>query len=213
MASIPIVITDFDGTLTNIDVGDALCELYADPSWIEIDRRFVRGELSLPEAQRQMWSLVRAPIAELRARALEIASLRAGADALFTAAEAGRIELVIASGGFDFYIEALLGPRMQHLHAAYYNRAVASALGIELTFPHTDLFCDRCAVCKGKAVHLHTDNTRRVLFCGDGTSDRCAAVAGTELFTIQGSTLARHCDARGIQHTEFEDFADVLAAL
>jgi 2-hydroxy-3-keto-5-methylthiopentenyl-1-phosphate phosphatase len=210
---VPIVVTDFDGTLAVEDVGDALCERFADPSWREFDRRFVRGELSLPAAQRGMWELVRASKDELRAHALRVGALRAGASELFAAARAGKLELVIASGGFDFYIEALLAEHLQVVRAAYYNTLEATPLGLRLQFPHEDLACARCAVCKGKALRRHLDTDRRVLFCGDGTSDQCAVGVAPELYAVRRSHLAAWCSERGVAHTEFEDYREVLGAL
>ena len=211
--SVPIVATDFDGTLAVQDVGDALCERFADPSWRDFDQRFVRGELSLPAAQRGMWALIDASLDELRAHALRLGQLRAGANELFAAARAGEIELVIASGGFDFYIEALLGDHLRDIRAAYYNSLEASELGLRLHFPHEDLACARCAVCKGKALRKHLDTGRRVLFCGDGTSDQCAVGVAPELYAVTGSHLAQWCRARGVPHEEFDDYRQVLAAL
>src|SRR5258706_15873139 len=55
-----VLVLDFDGTVTLADVGDAVCERFADPSWRAIDDQWVRNEISLPEAQRRMWALARA---------------------------------------------------------------------------------------------------------------------------------------------------------
>jgi 2-hydroxy-3-keto-5-methylthiopentenyl-1-phosphate phosphatase len=211
--AVPIVVTDFDGTLAVEDVGDALCDRFAPASWRDFDRRFVSGELSLPAAQRGMWSLVQATAAELRAHALEIGTLRAGATELFEAARTGRIELVIASGGFDFYIRELLSEQLPHVRAVYYNNLAVTELGLQLEFPHADLACARCAVCKGKALRKHLDNDRRVLFCGDGTSDRCAVGVAPELYAVAGSELARYCREQGAPYHEFEDYREVLRAL
>ncbi|HKU36794.1 MAG TPA: HAD-IB family phosphatase [Polyangiales bacterium] len=210
---VPIVVTDFDGTLAVEDVGDRLCERYADPRWREFETRFDAGELSLPAAQRGMWQLIAASLDELRSHALSIGTLRAGAPELFAAARAGKLELVIASGGFDFYIEALLGAQLRDVRAAYYNSLAVSDWGLQLDFPHTDLACARCAVCKGKALRKHLDTGRRVLFCGDGTSDRCAVGVAPELFAVRGSHLAEYCRQVGAACTEFEDYREVLAAL
>jgi 2-hydroxy-3-keto-5-methylthiopentenyl-1-phosphate phosphatase len=210
---VPIVVTDFDGTLAVEDVGDALCERFAHESWHDIERQYARGELSLPAAQRGMWSSVKATAAELRAHALEIGALRAGATELFEAARSGRIELVIASGGFDFYIRELLSEQLRHVRAAYYNNLAVTELGLQLEFPHADLACARCAVCKGHALRKHIDNGRRVLFCGDGTSDRCAVGVAPELWAVAGSELARYCRELGAEHREFEDYREVLSVL
>src|SRR4051812_8388582 len=105
----PSLILDFDGTLTRVDVGDALCARFADPSWHDIDQQYARGELSLPEAQRRMWALFRATLPQAEAYAREVGVLRPGVDALLDRAAALGYPVRLASGGFEFYVRAILG--------------------------------------------------------------------------------------------------------
>jgi 2-hydroxy-3-keto-5-methylthiopentenyl-1-phosphate phosphatase len=211
--SVPVVVTDFDGTLAVADVFDELCDRFAAPGWRDYEQRFASGELSLLAAARGIWTDVRVSLAELRAFALTVGALRPGAGELFEAARAGRIELVIASGGLDFYIHALLSEHLRDIRAIYCNRLTATAAGLEFGFPHVDLVCERCAVCKRLALRKHLDATRRVAFCGDGSSDRCAVGVAPELFAVAGSRLAHYCRERGAPHAEFDDYREVLGAL
>lgn len=209
----PILVCDFDGTLTDVDVGDALCSRFAPPAWEELDQRWLRGEVALPEAQRQMWGMVRAGIEQLVDEAHRVGRLRTGAEQLFDAAEAGHIELVIASGGFDVYIDALLGARRSAVDAMYCNRLVAHGCGVRPEFPHGDLACGRCAVCKGRVVSRMLGAGRRVAFCGDGSSDRCAADVCEEVYAVRGGILQRYCQTAGRPHVPFDDLRTVVRAL
>src|SRR5262245_62134838 len=83
-----ILVLDFDGTLTTTDVGDDLCDRFAPPGWRDVDQQWVRGELSLPEAQRRMWGMARATRAQALDGARAVGRLRPGLDALLDAAEA-----------------------------------------------------------------------------------------------------------------------------
>lgn len=196
----PIVITDFDGTLARADVFDELCDRFAAPDWREYERLFASGELSMHGAAQWIFDGVNASLAELREYALCVGELRAGASDLFEAARAGRIELVIASGGLGFYIEALLA---EH----------ATDRGLSFDSPLGALRCERCAVCKGLAIQKHLHPARRVVYCGDGWGDRCAAGVAPELFAVAGSNLARYCKDRDVPHTEFDDYRQVLEVL
>jgi len=205
----PLLVCDFDGTLTRRDVGDALCDRFADPSWRQVDEAWLRGEISLPEAQRSMWSTVRAGRDELLVAARELGEFREGAASLFAAVADGRLDLVIASGGFDLYIEPLLGPWLGLLEAAHYNRLEPAPTGARPTF--SDAWsCTRCAVCKGRIVRWWVDAGRTVAFCGDGSSDRCAIGEAPRLFAVTGSPLHRLCDEQGIGCVAFESFETVL---
>src|SRR5207248_2940434 len=74
---------------------------------------------------------------------------RPGLDALLDGVRGAGGALWLASGGFDFYIEAILDGRMGRFERAYFNRARFAGGGVEIDFPHGDLACGRCAVCKG----------------------------------------------------------------
>ena len=58
---------------------------------------------------------------------------------------------------------------------------------------------------------LAREGLRRVVYVGDGFSDRCAARAAHRVFARDG--LARYLAARAVAFEPFEDFHAVLAAL
>lgn len=205
----PTLVLDFDGTLTQVDVGDALCAKFADPSWLEIDRRYARGELSLPEAQRQMWALFRATREQARAFALEVGVLRPGVDALLERARELGYALHLASGGFDFYIEAILGERLARFAAVHCNSARFEGERMTPIFAE-GLACARCAVCKGQVL---SGAGPRSVFVGDGHSDTCAIGKAQRLFAVRGGRLHAAAVEQGAAVTAFESLAEVAAAL
>jgi 2,3-diketo-5-methylthio-1-phosphopentane phosphatase len=208
-----VIVVDFDGTITEKDVGDEICERFAPSTWREIDAAWDRNELSLPEAQRQMWGLVRVDRADAVAHSREVGRIRAGLDALVEAAAQHGCELWLASGGFDFYIEAILGARLGRFARAYFNRTQFTDGRIEVAFPHRELACDRCAVCKGKVCDQARARGARVIFVGDGASDRCAIGRADRLFAVRGSRLARACEERGEGYVAFERLDELLRML
>ena len=218
----PVIVCDFDGTLAVEDVGDAICERFADPAWRAIDEAWLRGELTLPEAQRRMWALVRAGADAIVAYAQEVGAFRAGADVLFEHAARETIRLVLASGGFDLYIDALLGDRRRHVEAIYCNALRAHPAGAEVAFPHRDLARDPYAIDKGLVLRRYLAAGQRVAFCGDGSSDvgalrtvqEAAAAGGTvEVFAVPGRRFAERCQAEGVMYHPLHDFAEVVAAM
>jgi 2-hydroxy-3-keto-5-methylthiopentenyl-1-phosphate phosphatase len=206
------VILDFDGTVTCADVGDEICERFADARWREIDLLWEEKRISLPEAQEGMWGLVKGAPAEILAYACEVGQIRPGLDDLLDVCL--RSELVLASGGFDFYIEAILGPRLERFGAVYSNRGVFAGAGVTVTFPHRGaLGCPLCAVCKGRIAEDRRAAGRRVVFIGDGPSDRCAIGRADLLFAVRGSKLARACQAEGAPAVEFDTLDEVARQL
>src|SRR5262249_26052358 len=118
------VVLDFDGTVTTADVGDEICERFAGPEWRDIDRLWEEKRISLPDAQEGMWSLVSGERNAILDFARAIGTLRPGLDALVDACRGS--ELVLASGGFDFYIEAILGSTLARFGSVYSNRGVVA---------------------------------------------------------------------------------------
>jgi 2,3-diketo-5-methylthio-1-phosphopentane phosphatase len=208
------IVLDFDGTVTTLDVGDAVCDRFAPADWRDIDAKWHRGEISLPEAQRGMWALVRAAPSEIEAYVGEVARLRPGLDALLDEADRQGWAVTVASGGFDFYIRPVLGPkRLARLAACYSNRAHFENGGVRLEFADGSLACRRCAVCKGKICERLRAPGVRVAFVGDGYSDRCAIGRADRLYAVRGSSLASGCAERGFACVEFEDLDQVRRAL
>ncbi|MSP59043.1 MAG: hypothetical protein EXR72_01660 [Myxococcales bacterium] len=207
-----VLVLDFDGTVTNADIGDAVCARFAPPEWRAIDDQWVRHEISLPEAQRRMWALCRATRAQALDGAREAGELRPGLDALLDGAAARGVDLWLASGGFDFYIEALLGARLDRFARRYYSTARFGGDRISVSFPHADLACDRCAVCKGKVCDLARASGpgTEVLFVGDGHSDRCVIGRADRVAAVRGSHLAKHLEGHGAGFRAFDALDELL---
>ncbi len=200
---------DFDGTVTQKDIGDEICDRFAPAAWRDIDAAWVRNEISLPDAQRKMWGLARAERPEALAYAREVGHLRPGLDALMATARRAGATMWLASGGFDFYIVALLGARLDAFERRYFNATRFVDGRIEVDFPHGELACGRCAVCKGKVCDAARATGRTTIFVGDGSSDRCAIGRADRLFAVRGSLLAGACDERGVAYVPFDDFGEI----
>jgi 2-hydroxy-3-keto-5-methylthiopentenyl-1-phosphate phosphatase len=209
-----ILVLDFDGTVTLNDVGDAVCDRLAPPAWREWDARWVRGELSLPDAQREMWALARASREAAVEAARSLGRLRPGLDALLAGVHARGGEAWLASGGFDFYIEPLLGAHLARFRRAWFNRVRFDGDRLCLEFPHHDLACDRCAVCKGRVCDLaRRSGAARVVFAGDGHSDRHALGRADAVAVVRGSTLAREARDACVHASEFDALDELLPLL
>lgn len=207
------LILDFDGTMTIRDVGDEVCDRFAPPAWREIDLRWARREISLPEAQRQMWGLARGTQAEMEAYAREIAVPRPGLRALMEAARARGFRIVVASGGFDFYLRPVLAD-LPPLDAVHANGAIWNGDRMTPVFNAEDLECPSCAVCKGRVCDRERAlGAEHVVFAGDGLSDRCAIGKADAIAAVRGGAFETECRARGVPCTSFDDFAELLPVL
>ncbi|GMV42563.1 MAG: hypothetical protein AMXMBFR64_42790 [Myxococcales bacterium] len=201
------LVMDFDGTMVTEDVGDALCERLADPSWRVWDQAWERGEMPLHEAQERMWATLHATPEQLGAAVDAIARRRHGLDAFLADARRGFDRLVLASGGFDWYIERTLGETLSLFDEIWCNTLVPAEGGVQVGFPHlSSLGCGLCAVCKGIVCGRQQG---QVSFVGDGTSDRCAVGRAHRMAAVRGSRLAAGCRAAGVGAIEFDSFDDL----
>jgi 2-hydroxy-3-keto-5-methylthiopentenyl-1-phosphate phosphatase len=140
--------------------------------------------------------------------------LRPGFEAFVAAcADAGR-PFLVCSAGLDVYIEPVLDrlpPRLRAHVDLRANRALCSPSGLSIEFhrPAREDGCGRCGFCKGSVVRELQASGHRVVVCGDGTADRCAADAADFVFATR--SLVAHCASGGLPHRPFQDFHEVMA--
>ena len=70
---------------------------------------------------------------------------------------------------------------------------------------------DRCNHCKTWHLEQARQQGSKIIYLGDGSTDRCASEAADFLFAR--SQLLDWCRERNIPHLPFENFHEVLAAL
>src|SRR5882762_8434810 len=61
----PHLYLDFDGTISRVDVIDALLERFADPRWLEIEEQWVDGKIGSRKCLQKQFSYIRASHAEV----------------------------------------------------------------------------------------------------------------------------------------------------
>ena len=210
----PGVILDFDGTITDHDVGDKVVRRFARSGWEEGVERLMRGEWTV--GRLQAWEARRLPmdrLDEMVAYALEIARVRPGLRELLDFASHNDIPVEVASAGFEFYVQAILERDGFGDLKALVPRVVSGGdrdgeREPRLEYPPGVAACDRIGLCKCERIWRLQRGGRRAFFVGDGMSDYCAAEEADLVFA-RGS-LARYCADRGISHVPYEDFTDVL---
>ncbi len=209
------IVLDFDGTITDRDIGDKVIQRFAAAGWEEGLERLRSGEWSIGKLQR--WEAERLPadrLAEMEAYALQIARIRPGLRELVDFADRHGIYVEVASAGFEFYVRAILKrDGFDDLKTAVPRVVFGDGPGSKQTprleFPDGLATCERVGLCKCERVWRLQREGRRTVFVGDGMSDYCVAEQADVVFA-RGS-LARYCRERNIPHLIYEDFTQVLA--
>jgi 2,3-diketo-5-methylthio-1-phosphopentane phosphatase len=210
-----LYLCDFDGTIAPSDIGASLFHRFA-----------VRGRREVAEAL-ERWKadeIGSRELTEIECRCIEATEDQALAFArtheidpefapFARAARARGAEVMVASEGYDFYIAdqlaraGLADVRWRANHARFEGGRMIPE------FPWADPSCARCGNCKAQYVREHRARGFRVIFVGDGLSDRCGAKAADVVFAR--ASLWEWCRREGLAARPFVSFsalAEVEAA-
>jgi 2-hydroxy-3-keto-5-methylthiopentenyl-1-phosphate phosphatase len=200
------LVIDFDGTVTEDDLLDAIALDFGDPAvYQEVEDGLDAGTMPLREVITREFRPVRAPLAEVVDWVLEHARVRRGFRELVHEMQEAGWQVHIVSSGFQELIEPVLERERVdvELHA---NRVDARPDGWRVQWRYPD-DCTEC----GESCKRAMLPAGYVVYVGDGYSDRCAAGAADRVFATKG--LAVYLADRGTPFEPFSDFHDVSQAL
>ena len=195
---------DFDGTIAERDITDALIQRFAKPGWEEAERLWEEGAIGSRQCLMAQMSLIDAPMEELLAHVdtfridpsfVEFVSYLRSTGTPFS----------IISDGFQVFIERMLGNAGLSGIPVYANQLRRGEHGFEAHFPYAKKDCVS-GTCKCAVADTVSEGAP-VIHIGDGRSDFCIADEAVHVFSK--GKLTRYCIENGIPHTDFKDFAAV----
>ncbi len=202
------VVLDFDGTITEEDVLQQMSRRFGDPDVVhEVEDALREGQITLQQEITREFAPVTAPIDEVVAWVLERSRLRAGLSELVAFARERGWKVRVLSSGF---VETI-GPVLESVGLGdleiVANSVDARPDGWRVQWRDDAV----CAVCGEPCKRASLPEGHKVVYVGDGISDRCAALASDRVFATRG--LARYLDEIGEPYEPFDTFLDVVAAL
>lgn len=199
-----VLLTDFDFTISLVDVGDLICGTLA-PYPADVLARYARGEAG----SRDLWLASFAHVDRDEAVALaDRVDIDPGFRDLVAWAEREGIPLAVVSDGFTLYLEHILGREgLGHL-PVFANRYVERG---RLEWPNGNPACPLCGCCKAAVARRLKASGSRVIYFGDGSSDVYGASFADWVFAK--STLARFLEQNRSPYFPFTGFADALDVL
>ena len=204
------ILVDYDGTVALTDVSDTVMADHVTGDW---EAEVAAYDAGLAGSRRLMtleMSLVDADPAELFATAAAQPH-DAGFAPFVRRAQAAGIPVEIVSDGFGFFIEpAMVALGLPDLPVVTARTAFAGR-GASIEFPNGHPRCFVCGTCKRERVLAHRAAGRRVVFVGDGESDRYAAGYADIVFAKRA--LVRICLEAGWPFDQFTEFREVQAWL
>lgn len=199
---------DFDGTVTDVDITDAVIQLFAKPGWEEAEKLWEAGLIGSRECLETQMALINSSLD----KTLEYID-RFTIDETFVDfinfLKKSHIPFGIISDGFQIYIERLLkNAGLKHI-PIFANQLKEEAGKLKTLFPHTNKNCSS-GICKC-VVAKTVSNGLPIIHIGDGRSDFC--ISEKVLYVFSKGKLTDFCKSRGIPHSQFNSFNDIEKSL
>jgi 2-hydroxy-3-keto-5-methylthiopentenyl-1-phosphate phosphatase len=207
-----VVQCDFDGTITEEDVGFILLDTFADGNWRRILKDYMEGRIPVGIFNKKVFAMVKADRQTLTDFVLtsDRVRIRPGFDELLNCCSRKGFEFVIVSNGLFFYIEAILGKAGKNDIKVFASQSQFSPEGLEVKYigPDGD---EMIAGFK----EAHTERLQKkgysVIYVGNGPSDIYSARLASKVFAT-GDLLER-CRQEKLECTPFNDLYDVVRGL
>ncbi len=203
-----LVISDFDGTICSVDVGNKVLSRFTKKSWDDIDREYLKGAIGSREAYSKIAPLMAASPSRLNAYVLKVAKIDPFFAKFYRLAKKKGVDVKIVSDGLDFYIRAIMEKhRLGEIE--FFSNTVVFGNNDSLTFdfPQANELCGRCGTCKNKILNDYRLMYEKIIYIGDGHSDICPSRYADLVFAKE--VLLKKCEEEG--RTSYQPFHDFSA--
>jgi 2-hydroxy-3-keto-5-methylthiopentenyl-1-phosphate phosphatase len=203
------VLADFDGTIVEKDLAEAVLDRFADPDWKRFNRLLDEGLIGVEECVRSEYAMIRARRqSEITLYARRLSTLRPGFRNLLCLCKIKSLEFAVVSAGLDFCIEDTFRTRSIPLPRLICPESSFAPLhGIGVEFPDRKIEASRDF--KEDSVLSYKRRGYRVIYVGDGTGDFHAAERADVLSTVRSSSLDKICAAKEIPHIAIRTFNEM----
>ena len=201
------VLCDFDGTIVPCDTVELIYEGFAGPPCPELNRQWIRGEISTQEELQGCFATIKASRAELEP-ALASVQVDASFGKFLGFCEQQGHRFAIVSDGLDWIIDFVLERHGMSGLTIFCNEVHFEPGGLRFSFPWYDPRTPLRGVSKSAVVRRYQSEGLRVVFIGDGLTDTDAVKVADVVYARD--RLLEHCRQHGIPAAEFSDFADLL---
>ena len=202
-----LVLVDFDGTITQHDVGALLFQTFSHKQSHKIVSLWLKGKINSRECLERECELIK--ITKLQLRKFVLTQK---IDEQFTPfvdlCKREKLKLVILSDGLDFYIKLILRKFGLEKLPFHSNIARFDNEKLKPEFPYRDRGCGNCGNCKKYHLKNLKGTKQKVVYIGDGFSDKCAVQEADVIFAK--NDLRKFCVKEGIEHFAFSNFGDVI---
>ncbi len=199
-----LVTLDFDGTIVDEDITDAVIETFARAGWEEHEALWQQGLIGSRECLEKQMALINSPLESVLEYIDRFAIDRTFSDFL-TLLKSFQLPFAVISDGFGIFAERLLGKAGLIGLPVYANQLEEESGRLTAIFPHSSGGCSS-GLCKCE-VTQKIGGGHTIIHIGDGLSDFCLARKAAYVFAR--GKLADFCKKEGIPYSNFRDFRDI----
>jgi len=204
------MVFDFDGTITEEDILEAVFARFADPKCWEAHRAYHDRDISMKEAYLVMAEYFQGSTEEVAEFVASFARLRPGFRELLSRLSGQGIRAMIVSNGFDLYLRPLLGRwgiRLAEEDILCHRARIVGGRFVPTFREHRNLRDDNCLIGKAEIIRELQAEGYYVIFAGNGWSDTPAGRIADLVFARQ--RLADYCREENLPCVSFSDFFQV----
>lgn len=207
------VFVDFDGTITKVDVGEAIFREFGNASETDV---IVADLLSGRITARRCWELLFKTIERIDVEKLDEFIGRMNIDTTFHQfhkyCSDNDIDLIVLSDGFDYYISRIFNKEnLNHVKIFANNLIINDKNEMVPSFPYFDIDCQTSANCKRNHVLNNSGDEEFTVYIGDGNSDKYSAQFCDFIFAKDD--LLKYCEKERVTFFPFNNFEDVITRL
>ncbi len=206
------ILLDFDGTVEEKNVALTLLDKFAVDDWKRYIELSARKAISFREAVEKEFECLPVDQKGMTDFVLREVKVRDGLRELVDFCRRRKYPVEVVSGGLDFYIQPIM--ETQGLGHIARNCGIAdfkSGDRLRVLYNGNMPTCDFSGTCKCFHVERFRSLGYKTVLVGDGTSDICASEKVDYVFARR--KLLDHCQKKGIAHSPFETFHDVVSVL
>ncbi|MBP2642711.1 MAG: 2,3-diketo-5-methylthio-phosphopentane phosphatase [Firmicutes bacterium] len=199
---------DFDGTISEVDVTDAVLSKFAGAEWLEIEKRWSNGEIGSRQCLSEQIELIGADL-ETVLKFVDTVRIDSEFARFVTFVRSVGLAHAIISDGFCVFIRRILA-NAGIIGVPVFANNLKEQSGKWKTFYVNSFPGCPAGTCKCAVVERLRTNLPVVLI-GDGRSDFCLADKADFIFAK--GKLSEYCKERNLPYLEYKDFSDVTQNL
>jgi len=201
---------DFDGTITEKDVGFFLLDSFADGDWRQLLTQYREGKISVNNFNTHAFAMIKADRQTLLKFAQGKMKIRAGVHELITYCRRKGFQFVIVSNGMDFYIEAVLRDIGIENIEVFAAQTRFSPEGVDTRYigPEGNQLENGF---KEAYTELFLSQGYRLVYVGNGISDIPPARQAHHIFAT--GELLTYCKETNLNCIPFVDLNDIVRGL